>query len=246
LSTYVRRLRTDPDATETLGSALFGKTRRRLLGWLFTHPDQAFYVRELVKSTGVAQGAISRDLRALTEAGLLRRTVRGREVFFQADESSPVFPELKSFFAKTTGLASQIRTALHPLESRIRLALVHGSAARGELRAGSDVDLLVVGSVRFGEVVDHLHEAQRALGREINPAVYSSRELRDKLDAGDHFITTVLREPHFFLLGGPSELERVGQERLADGTSDQRPGNHKSVRHRRAGAPRQCRRKRQS
>ena len=27
-------------------AALFGKTRRRLLGWLFTHADESFYVRE--------------------------------------------------------------------------------------------------------------------------------------------------------------------------------------------------------
>lgn len=197
-----------------LAATLFGKTRRQLLGWLFTHTDESFYVRELVRSSGAAPGAISRELEELTAAGILRRTGRGNQVFYQADEACPIFGELKSIFLKTAGLADQIRRALAAIADRISIAAIYGSAARGMLRGPSDVDLLIVGDVSFGELVSALAPAQSSLGREINPTVYSRAEFRSKLRAGNHFLTTLMKEPVQFVIGDSRELERVGAKRL--------------------------------
>ncbi|MGH9365619.1 MAG: nucleotidyltransferase domain-containing protein [Thermoanaerobaculia bacterium] len=217
---------------DRLAATLFGKTRRRLLGWLFTHPDGAFYVRELVRVTGAAQGAVSRDLEKLSVAGILRRTVRGREVFYQAESTCPIFGELQSIFLKTAGLTDQIRGALKPLGSRVLVAFIHGSAATGGLRAASDVDLVVIGRVSFGEVVSALGRAQSRLGREINPVVYTPAEFRTKVRSRHHFVTAILREPHLFVVGGPRELERLGAERLVGASSTDATGDRRSVRRR--------------
>jgi len=237
LSTIVRSMRTivGRDAKpDRLAAALFGKTRRQLLGWLFTHPDEAFYVRELVRVTGVAQGAISRDLEKLAGAGILRRTTRGREVFYQAENTCPIFGELKSIFLKTAGLTDEIRRALEPLGSRVLVAFVHGSAATGALRSASDVDLVVIGRASFGDVVSALGRAQSRLGREINPVVYSPTEFQAKLRSRQHFVTAILREPLLFVVGGPRELAGLGAERLAGPVSDHAAGDRRPVRRRRA------------
>ena len=115
-STIILEMRTNGEAPDAGGpeAVLFGKTRRRLLGWLFTHPDESFYVRELVRFTGVAQGAISGDLEKLAAAGILRRDTRGNQVFYRADAKSPIFGELKSIFVKTAGLADELRRRLAP------------------------------------------------------------------------------------------------------------------------------------
>ena len=47
----------------------------------------------------------------LTAAGLLRRTVQGRQVYFQANREAPIFPELQGLFAKTAGLTDELREA---------------------------------------------------------------------------------------------------------------------------------------
>jgi DNA-binding transcriptional ArsR family regulator len=216
-------------------AALFRKTRRQLLAWLFTHTDESFYVRELVRVSGAAIGAVSKELEELTAAGILRRTARGNQVFYQANPASPIFEEVKSIILKTAGLADQLRRALAPLTDRIRVALIYGSGARGWLRAPSDVDLLVVGEVPFGDVVSALASAQSSLGREINPVVYSAREFRSKLGARQHFLTTVMRGPNQFLAGGPSDLERLGAKRLAAGAP------HGTRRGRRPPGPRRAR-----
>src|SRR6266851_9205524 len=116
---------------------------------------------------------------------------------------------------KTAGVVDVVREALAPLSGRIRAAFVFGSAARGELRSDSDVDVLVVGDVPFPAVADALAGAQTRLGRDVNPTVYPPVEFRKKLRAGHHFLTTVLREPRLFAVGGPDELARLGAERLA-------------------------------
>ncbi len=48
-----------------LAQVLFGRTRQRVLAWLYGHPDEAFYLREIVRQTGSAQGAVQRELAAL-------------------------------------------------------------------------------------------------------------------------------------------------------------------------------------
>ncbi|MGE3509194.1 MAG: winged helix-turn-helix domain-containing protein [Vicinamibacterales bacterium] len=82
-------------------AVLFGATRRRVLGWLLGHPDDAYYLRELVRQTGAAVGAVQRELQQLTAAGLVHRDVRGKQVYFQANRDAAIFPELQRLFAKT-------------------------------------------------------------------------------------------------------------------------------------------------
>jgi len=90
-----------------VASVLFGKTRRRLLAWLFMNPDEAFYVRQLVRIIGGSPGSVPIELRLLTSAGLLQRTTKGREVFYQANRKSPVFDELRAIILKTSSPATK-------------------------------------------------------------------------------------------------------------------------------------------
>lgn len=198
-----------------LAAALFGKTRRGILALLFTHTDEAFYLRQIVRTIGVGVGAAQRELKNLTDAGVITRTVRGNQVYYQANPACPVFAELKSLMIKTAGVADVLRASLAPLAGRIRAAFIYGSFADGRERRESDVDIVVVGEASFGDVVSTLADAQRALGREVNPTVYRPAEFRKKLKARNHFVKSVLGEPKIFLIGDHDELKRLASKRLA-------------------------------
>ena len=187
-------------------TGLFGSTRRRVLGWLLGHPDEAFYLRELVRQVGGAVGAVQRELELLTASGLVRREVRGKQVYFQANQKAAIFPELQGLFAKTVGLVDILRESLMPLAEQVRAAFVFGSAARGELHASSDVDLLVVGDVSFGDVITAIQGAEKRLGRDVNPTVFSEDEFRTKVLAKHHFVTSVLGQPKMFVVGEDDDL----------------------------------------
>lgn len=219
MSTIVCIMSTSRPRHPDPAAALFGATRRRVLGWLLTHPGESFYLREVARCSGAALGAVQRELATLHAAGILERTVRGRQVFFGANQASPIFAELQSILVKTAGVRDVLNHTLAPLADRIRLALLFGSGARGELKPGSDLDLLVVGSVPFADVAAALIPAQERLGRDVNPSVYPESEFRAKLRSRHHFLTSVLAAPFVYVMGGPGELEGLGAKRVGDRAS---------------------------
>ena len=197
-----------------LSAALFGQTRRAILALLYGHPGQSYYLRQLVRSAGLGLGAAQREVKRLSDAGIIRRTVQGNQVFYQANPDCPIFEELKGLMVKTAGVADVLRAALAVLAPQIRVAFIYGSVAKLAQRNSSDVDVMVVGDPAFGEVVSALGSAQENLARDINPTVYSPTEFRSKVKAGHHFLTTVLKGEKVFLIGDERELARLGAKRL--------------------------------
>ena len=197
-----------------LSAALFGQTRRAVLALLCSHPGQSYYLRQLVRSASLGLGAAQREVKRLSEVGIIRRTVSGHQVFYQANPDCPIFEELKGLMVKTTGVADVLRAALAPLAAQIRVAFIYGSVAKLTQRSGSDVDIMVVGESTFSDVVTALGSAQETLAREINPTVYSPAEFRSKLKAGHHFLTAVVDGGKIFLVGDEHELARLGAKRL--------------------------------
>lgn len=144
------------------GDLLFGTYRRQVLGFLLPRPDENFHVREIARLTGVPAGSLHRELRQLEQAGLLRRTEQGNQVRYGADARSPVYRELAGLLRKTTEVPQAMhspqaeyavrRASLQVPKRRlaeicrrygVKKLSLFGSAARGELRADSDVDLMV-------------------------------------------------------------------------------------------------------
>ena len=199
-----------------LSSTLFGKTRRAVLSLLYSHADESFYLRQIARSAGGGLGAIQRELKQLSDVGIIQRTVHGKQVYYQANRKCPIFKELKGLVVKTMGVGDVLRAKLAPLVERIKIALVYGSIARNDEHRRSDVDLLVVGDVSFSEIVSTLAEAQKTMGREINPTVYPSEEFRSKVAAGHHFLRTVLQGPVLFIVGDRDELAKLAKKRMVE------------------------------
>jgi len=196
--------------TEAIGSALFSKGRRELLSLLFSHPERSYYLREIVRTLGIGQGAVQRELSRLLDAGLLIRTQKGNQVHYQANRASPVFGELKSLMMKTAGLVDVLRDSLKVVGAEIAVAFVFGSFARSEEHGKSDVDVMVVGRVSFGDVISALQSAQARLAREVNPVVFSEDEFRARSRSEDRFLQDVLGTRRLFVIGGEDELKRLG------------------------------------
>lgn len=194
---------------------LFGSYRQRVLGLLLLNPDSSYYVRELARLTGTSAGTLHKELTRLAQAGLLLREEQGNQVRYRANRSCPVFPELASLFRKTSGMAGVLADALQSLAGQIVLAFVFGSVARGEEGAGSDVDLLLIGTPGFADVVKSLYPAQQILQREINPVIYRPPELARRIAAGEPFIRELLAKPKLFVIGTEHDLGKLAGDSQA-------------------------------
>ncbi len=87
----------------SLGAALFTRSQQQVLGLLFSHPEQSFYLNEIVRHAGMGRGAVVRELARLTEVGIVTMTRKGNQNHYQANPGCPIYSELKGLVVKTVG-----------------------------------------------------------------------------------------------------------------------------------------------
>lgn len=194
-----------------LMDVLFPAQRQRVLAVLLQQPQSTFHLRELGRLTASHAGTLARELDKLTATGLLLRTEQGNQVRYQADSTHPLFEDLAAMFRKTHGLVPALRTAIAHLDAHIQLAFVFGSTANGTATSGSDIDLLVLGNVGFGDLAHALYPLHSDLRREVNPVLYSPAEFTQKVRQGDAFACDILAKPKLWVKGRNDDLaELVG------------------------------------
>lgn len=207
-----------------IASVLFSGTKQRLLSALLLNSHQPVYAMELANHLGVRPSTLQRDLAKFTAAGILKMSRNGNRTYFQANEECPVFPELRSLLIKTAGLADVLRGELAPFAPKIKVAAVYGSIATGTETSGSDIDLLIIGSVKMIELSPLLEQATGKLRRQINPSLYTPKEFSQKARRS-HFVQSVLGKPLLFLLGSNSDLEAITGRKPRRAGTDKPHGN---------------------
>jgi len=194
-----------------LADVLLPTYRRQVLGLLLLRPDEELHGREVARRVGLPPGSIARELAMLADAGLLQRRKQGNQQVYRANVDCPIHAELASILRKTSGLADVLTQALAPLADRIRVGFVFGSMAQGRAKAGSDVDVMLIGEVGFRRVVELLHPTQATLGREVNPKVMTPAEFQAQ--ASGVFVREVINQPKIFLIGNAHDLDELaGQD----------------------------------
>lgn len=176
--------------------SLLGRTRQAVLELLFSHPGQAFYLRQIVRLTGAGHGAVQRELGHLVRAGVILREPTGHQVYYRANPGCPIYEELRGLLNKASGAAGTAgnsptasvhqkdttMTVQELLQRRrqdilriaarhgVRRVRVFGSAVRGEADQDSDIDLLVEVGERTSPwfPVGLMEELQALLGRSVD------------------------------------------------------------------------------
>ncbi len=190
-----------------LADALFTKVQQRVLGILFGQPDRSFLSKEVISIAGSGTGAVHRELKRLSASGLITVSSAGWEKHYQANRRSPVFEELRSLVVKTVGIVGPLRDALTPLATKIPVAFVYGSHAKGLDNASSDIDLMIVSEdVTYAEAYAALTGAERMIARPVNPTIVSLTEWRRRREDLNHFLESVSTDPRIFVLGSEDDL----------------------------------------
>ncbi len=191
----------------SIADALFSESQSRLFRWLFGQPKRSFHLSELRRLTGLGSASLQRELRKLTDAGLVSSERVGNLRRFQANPKSPVLGELVALTRKTLALEPMLREALSPLIPRLRAAWVFGSVAKQADTATSDIDVMVIGEdLALGEVLERLLPLEAELGRKINPTCYSPAEFERRRAELDSFVSRVLAQPILSLIGEVDEF----------------------------------------
>ncbi len=186
---------------------LFPQVRAEVLRLLFADETRELHLRELTRQSGLSLGTLQTEVEKLRAADLLLSRRDGNRLYFRANAAHPLFADLRQIVLKTAGLREVLADALRDVPG-IELAFVFGSLAAGTGKAGSDVDLLVIGDAGLRTLAPRLRPAAERLGREINPVTMTAAEfIRDRTKKP--FLRDVLAKDKLFVKGNSDELARL-------------------------------------
>lgn len=195
----------------SISDALFTKTQQRVLGLLYGNPAKSFYTNEIVRWADMGRGTIRRELQRLVRAGLLLDKREGNQLHYQANSANPIYKELLGIVRKTFGLVEVITQAFRSIDQPVDFAFIYGSIAKGEDTASSDIDLMVVANtLAYADLMVALSDAEKSLGRPINPTIYNKAEIKRKLSGKSAFLTRVLKQPKLWIKGTEDDISEFG------------------------------------
>jgi len=189
------------------------RTRAGILSSLFQKKGAKAHVRAFVRETGMSLGSIQHDLKSLVEMGLVKAERDGNRLYYSAVEEHPLYATLSDLVRQTTGIFAILRDAIGT--EHVRFAYVFGSVAAGKEKAGSDIDLMVIGSVSLRTLVGRLSGIAEKAGREINPHCLTETEYFKRCEKQDHLISSVIRSERKVIIGDERELRRLEKEWMA-------------------------------
>lgn len=189
---YLSHLKHTPEpACLLLGSS----TAAAIVALLALHPDVPFSMTDLELRTGSSYESVYRTLQRLERAAVIEVDRSGRQ-HCAAMRRGPSTTALRALTLELGPLGSRLSWCRRLLgNGAIEEAFVFGSVAAGTERAGSDIDLLVIGTVSPGTLLGHLGGLADLLAREINPVCRSRDQLNEGLAEGLSFLTSIWSGP---------------------------------------------------
>lgn len=190
-----------------LSDILSSRSRAWVFGLLFDGNGREYYVRELERLSDLSVMSIKQELDNLSALELVRYRKSGNRLYYSANKKHQLYPDIVSIVTKTTGIIPHLKEVL--ADSRIEIAFVFGSFARGEEGTGSDIDLFVVGDLGMRELSTLLSGCQERYDREINPHVVDRAELNKALREPGSFISRIAKTEKIFIKGTDDEFTKV-------------------------------------
>jgi predicted nucleotidyltransferase/predicted DNA-binding transcriptional regulator len=194
--------------TNRLAELLSSRARAEIFRLLLNGTGEELHVREIERRSGLNDSTLRQELRKLLRLDLVQSRKDSNRIYYCAKTENPLYPDICNLVLKTSGLADVLRSMLE--DKRIRMAFVFGSIARGEEKAGSDVDLMVIGELGLRDLSRLLSGIEEKIGREVNPHVLRGEEFRKRIRAKEHFVSSVIETPKIFIIGSQHELEAMG------------------------------------
>jgi predicted nucleotidyltransferase len=192
-----------------LAELLSSRVRAEIFRCLFNGREEELHMRELERRSGCAIGTIQTELKKLTRLDLVASRRDGNRLYYRARIDHPLYADLSGLVLKTVGVVGLLQAALANCPE-IACAFVFGSLADGREKAGSDVDLMVVGTVGLRTLSGTLAAVTQACGREVNPHLLSAEEFRTRIKQNDHFLSSVMKSNRLLIKGGADDFAKLG------------------------------------
>jgi len=142
-----------------------------MLTLFLSHPGTIFHVRDIVRKVDEEINAVRRELSHMEKAGMVTKEQRANRLFYAFRKDYLLYFELLNLIGKTSGVGGDIIKQKAKL-GKIKFAMLSGRFLRGlPKKSGTDVDILVVGTVVLPEL------SQLSVGKSRRSAPWERTEL---------------------------------------------------------------------
>lgn len=189
-----------------LSDIITSKVRIKILELFFSNLKEVYHVRGIVRETDEEINAVRRELTKLEKDGLFKKEPRGNRIYYSVRPEYPLFGDLVSMVAKTTGLGSVIIDNKNKI-GRISFVMFSGKFVRyKERKRDDDVDILVVGEVVLPELASIIRAEETKRGVEINYTAMSREEYDFRKKRRDPFLLGILSGSRVMIIGDEEDL----------------------------------------
>lgn len=189
-----------------LKQLFISKTRVKLLETFLSDPTQMYHVRDLVRRTGDEINAVRRELGRMETLGIVKKEPRGNRLYYWFRHDYPLYNDLLSMVAKTTGLGAAILKNKGKL-GNLQAAMLSGRFVRHLPRKSPDeVDLLVVGNINLSQLGELVKQEEKDRGQAINYTPMTDEEIRFRRTRHDPFLQSILTQSRVMIVGSDEDL----------------------------------------
>lgn len=211
--------------TTPLDSAFGSRSKVRLLR-LLVEQDRTVSAREAARLTGSTNPAMLAAVNELAKLGLIHREISGRQFLCRANRDHRLFKTFKRLFRDESHWPAMffdtVRASLTAVEQKggivsggrahVTAAWLFGSAATGEDKPGSDIDLFVLTSDDEGvqrileAIADNVAGWRKEFGADVRPVVMAREQVATQLRKDNRFLRRAIRSARMIMGEIPREL----------------------------------------
>ena len=189
-----------------LGDIITSKVRVKILNLFLSNLKEMYHVRGIVREVDEEINAVRRELDKMEKSGILKKEPRGNRVYYWIRTDYPLFGDLLSIIAKSTGIGNAIIENRNKI-GKVAYVMFSGRFARRKPRKKEDdVDILIVGEVVLPELAAIIRTEESKRNAEINYTVMSREEFDFRKKRRDPFLLGILAGSRTMIIGDEEEL----------------------------------------
>ena len=189
-----------------LNYLFISKVRVKLLQVFLSHPDELYYVRQLVRMTNEEINAVRRELAHMEGAEMVKKEFRGNRLYYWFRKDYLFYDDLLRMIIKTAGLGKEIIKQRNKL-GRLNYVLFSGRFARHLNREHQeDIDILLIGDIVLPEVTALIQTEEARRKQEINYTVMNEQEFKTRKSGRDPFLANILSQSRVMIIGEEEKL----------------------------------------
>ncbi len=192
--------------TPRLTDLFISKVRVKLLQVFLSHPEELFYVRQLVRMTDEEINAVRRELSHMEGAEMVKKEFRGNRLYYWFRKDYLFYEELSHLVVKTTGLGKQIIKERNKL-GKLSYVMFSGRFAHYlPKESPEEVEVLFVGDIVLPEITTLIQAEEARRKQEINYTVMTDQELETRKKGRDPFLASILSQSRVMIIGSERKL----------------------------------------